>query len=1619
MKSITSSNVRVALGSALASALLLSASVSFADDTEIFFGGPTIDAGIRPNVLFILDNSGSMQWRTDSNSNPSGSEQSRMQILKESFASIISSAGNINAGIMALNERSAYNNTRMVYPVTNINSVLAATTEQVASTPQILESGDDATQRTDIASSTVTNANVLFMGNISTTTSTVAAPLKVVEDNDAFFIKPSGGNDFACRMDKPNSRGNGGVCTNDDTDNINIRPGTNSYVAPLRAQSLLYFRDFDDINTAAATDPIPQSAASDPGFTAYLDLRPTQTQSTLPIIQVSVEQSKTPAAPNDNSQLGARTYLASVNLTPTLWNSAQNARLDITALVKNVLAANPQGNALQGLLIKLRATNNIDYSYCARNCGSNNINAPRVSFNYSSTATQNESRMGGLRFQNVGIPQGATVTSARLDFAPAADNAVPVTFAVKAEKTGDASIFTSSTNLTSRTKTSAVTSWVADPWVNANPAVHVQGPNVTNQVQEVVSQSSWCGNNAMAFYLEPNTGAGSRTAHSIDGAPGLQPTLTITYTGGAGGCLNPIIETSVATAKDDAFQASSNQMILDGLTLPVDRSRFAARYTGLPFLNGATVLDAQVILTPANTVSIGSPITTTVRFENAINSAPFTGTAADISNRSNATNSTCSISNWTTGSPVTCKGSELRTSLQSILNQSLWAPGNALTVMSVQGSDSNLDVTAFETNPAQSIKLRVKVASGGLVSSDYTVRQHLNALVQAMSAGDGTPIVPTYYEAAQYLRGERSGFTSPITSACQPTHVVLLTDGQANGTDTTTKNGIASWAGSCSVAVKNVVPLAITDSGTTADSERCGRTLAEWMAVTDQSTLADDSFINMHTIGFALDALGTTGSIAPKKFLADLASNGQGGTYSASNASQLSAAFSDILQTVQSVDTTFVSASAPVNSFERADNQDELYFSLFRPKANNRWPGNLKRYRFAPFDSSGNLNPQIVDVDNVGAIDFTTGGFKSTSRSFWSTAADGNFTEQGGAAKQLALDSNRKLYTYISTSSPTSPATLSNLVTTNTAITNAMLSNAANDTERAAQFSYIRGLEPTDGSQRKAIGDPVHSSPRIATYSCITPNASDATKCDVPDQTAFIGTNEGFLQAFNTQTGEELFGYMPQELLGNIKTLMLDDRSTSLAPRPYGLDNPVTVWANDLNNDGKILASATTAQSGEFVYTYASMGRGGRNIYAMDVTNRSAPKLLWYIKGGVTPGFAKLGQTWSAPIKSKIDIGGTITDVLVFAGGYDELQDEASNANTANLTGDTMGNAIYVVNAKTGSLIWSASSEASNASASQGHRQMAKMLYSIPSNVRLIDLQTSPTGTLTTDDNKLADQIFVGDVGGQVWRFYINNGSSGVGLITAGGTSANGVFATAVPANFATLDATNKLINQRRFYNVPEVALMKKDGHLSLSVNIGSGYRGHPLKTETVDRFYSFRTSNLVDPAGTEGTLQESDLLDLTTNLTPTTTSEKLVLSGAQLKGGWFFKLPNSGEKVLTRALTTDTRQIIFFNTYQPSANTSSCEPTFGTSRSYEVSLYDASPIPDANGDPTPRFSLLSSPGIPPQPEEICIGDNCFVITGPGTNECDAAGICKTGIKKIFTPPPGLMYWIDETDPGA
>jgi len=64
-----------------------------ADDTEIYLGNINVSTSVRPNVLFILDTSGSMS-ATD------GMSQDRLDRMKDALGTILDDANNINVGLM-------------------------------------------------------------------------------------------------------------------------------------------------------------------------------------------------------------------------------------------------------------------------------------------------------------------------------------------------------------------------------------------------------------------------------------------------------------------------------------------------------------------------------------------------------------------------------------------------------------------------------------------------------------------------------------------------------------------------------------------------------------------------------------------------------------------------------------------------------------------------------------------------------------------------------------------------------------------------------------------------------------------------------------------------------------------------------------------------------------------------------------------------------------------------------------------------------------------------------------------------------------------------------------------------------------------------------------------------------------------------------------------------------------------------------------------------------------------------------------------------------------------------------------------------------------------------------
>lgn len=881
-------------------------------------------------------------------------------------------------------------------------------------------------------------------------------------------------------------------------------------------------------------------------------------------------------------------------------------------------------------------------------------------------------------------------------------------------------------------------------------------------------------------------------------------------------------------------------------------------------------------------------------------------------------------------------------------------------------------------------------------------------------------------EAGSITPGSGSYYQTPITETCQKNYIVLLSDGapQLDYISEARRQSLSNTFafGECNtdpdpgmavLTLSEYNKNAATSIASTNDN--CLDELAEWG---NNNDIAEKEFaypshegvqtVTTYTVGFDFD-LTDPDLVAAEQLMRDTATRGGGSFYVADDQTSLNQAFAAIVAEILAVNSTFSSPAVSVNAFNRATNLDDLYFTLFKPALGEHWEGNFKKFKLE-FDATTG-DPFIADQTGSAAIDNTTGFFTDTSSSYWTQAADspdGSETAVGGAASRQIVPggaTGRKVYTMTAayTDDGSGVMTLSaiesdlttaenRLVESNTDVTETMLDIVGAlpligiTPYRTSLIDWASGIDvldqDVDGSvvdARRIMGDPLHAEPGLVQYGLTGADADGNGFPDDADLVAYVATNDGYIHAVNTLTGLENFVFVPQEMLPKLDNIFQD---TGVNGKQYGLDGNVIPWMNDDDGDGYINDGGDTA------YLYFGMRRGGRDIYSLDVTDRDLPKLRWKIEGGVGD-YAELGQTWSTVNVEKILIDDTERTVLIFGGGYDTGQDTALTR-----TVDSEGRGVFIVDAITGALLWRAGINTDT----NADLQLDDMKYSIPARIKPLDI----------DGDGYIDRLYTGDMGGQLWRFDIDNVSN----TTAGGLSVVG----GVLADLATDGSVN---TARRFYYPPDVALIVQEGQPPfISVVAASGYRAHPLNSDIQDRMYMIRDFDVYtspDFASASYTpVVEADLFDTTSNDigSTDTATRNTALTSLSTAAGWYISLQQSdgsfvGEKGLSEPLILG--GVAIMTTFIPASagiNLSACKANDGTGSLYFVNVTNGTPAYDLSGDitsPDSRSIYLDRGGIPPSPSVI--------ITEEGTptlcvgTECDRAGPVSAAEK---------MYWYEK-----
>ncbi|MBW2292746.1 MAG: hypothetical protein JRG94_10600, partial [Deltaproteobacteria bacterium] len=525
----------------------------------------------------------------------------------------------------------------------------------------------------------------------------------------------------------------------------------------------------------------------------------------------------------------------------------------------------------------------------------------------------------------------------------------------------------------------------------------------------------------------------------------------------------------------------------------------------------------------------------------------------------------------------------------------------------------------------------------------------------------------------------------------------------------------------------------------------------------------------------------------------------------------------------------------------------------------------------------------------------------------------------------------------------------------------------------------------------------------------------------------YAGSNGGFLEAFDTGewiaddpgppfvpahydrgSGAEVFGFMPWEVRQNIRKQVVDD-PISRSNYVDGDVNSADVWI-DANGDD-------IGTGGEWhTYLLGALREGGHHYYALDVTNPpdsthptgrdvfgspgtalDFPSYAWeFPSEGNTVDQAYMGETWSKPIitKVKLNVFGSMTGetverwVAIVSGGYDGTSDpnplEVSGSASTYAGDSTKGRGIYIIDLKTGGILAEQKFDPAVLipPTPAGPNHQANMLFSVVSTTSVLDLNF----------DGVADVIYVGDMGGNIWKWSIHN--AGDDNITEGlgnRDQPNWRFKKFFGAASATIGGVTYFKN----IMFPPAAAYNNG---VLYIAFGSGERrnltfgGDVDDTTENNRFFVMLDSDPYESGAPTAAITEADLTDFSGSAAPQTFTDK----------GFYFEVAD-GEKFVTN--------IEIFNgdviaaTFTPTEDVDPCA-TRGQGTLYVFDLQNGGGHFDDGAGGAER-GLALGPGLPTDPK---------VSIGPGGKDTKII-IEKSGsdIEIIDEDPPALggatLFW--------
>ncbi|MCU4368404.1 PilC/PilY family type IV pilus protein [Acinetobacter courvalinii] len=630
---------------------------------------------------------------------------------------------------------------------------------------------------------------------------------------------------------------------------------------------------------------------------------------------------------------------------------------------------------------------------------------------------------------------------------------------------------------------------------------------------------------------------------------------------------------------------------------------------------------------------------------------------------------------------------------------------------------------------------------------------------------------------------------------------------------------------------------------------------------------------------------------------------GGGGWYNAANSQNIAQSIKDFHDNLGVTDGDPIGLQTiPEDPLTPYRMSNDVYKSMFEPTEKASWIGNFKKY-YVETDNSVNKLKDAWDIsaNSYDVQDWNKGGLLTKLKNLKNKTDNSDPTKPIITERKVLINRDCQQIDNTTTYQFTEVGALKTINNKYLDIKCGSATTARPDDKGYLLMNllgYNVGNAATTADLTEAnrtnwkVGMNLHSTPVKLTQEAVF-NADNSVK-ERKDYMLF-GTTQGVLHVVDAKTGEESFAFVPNEMLENTQQskAFLEKPAGVKADMAYGVDGAWTMYSEyaygmkavssgsvsseivatvgEIKNNGKVVAKGKQI-------AYGGLRMGGRSYYALDLSDISQPKLKFHIdpdrnriislqadgtyKTTTNMALAAMGQSWSKPTITNIMYNGAAKRVMVIGGGYDMEYEKTAPV----ISNATKGRMVYMFDADNGDLIWYAGGDNQSTSCGSGdsnHGMKMKDLYSVVSRINAVD----------RDGDGLADHLYFGDLGGQVWRIDLNKD---LGTKDSGCGSYTMLFKD----------------SNSRFYEAPNFSVYGYEQPLAV-VSIASGNRSLPYS----DKNSSSTVYNLFDQdvvrsnfsIGNSSSTPKLLATDLKAMLTASDLKGKnLVQVKAMIPNGWY-----------------------------------------------------------------------------------------------------------------------------------